>query len=233
MYAEIPALLVLQDRDRRLRTLTEELAKIPKDEARAKDKLQADLASVAKAKEALQHAEMEVKKVELDVATRKTTISRLRQQQFETRKNEEYTALGNEVVRYEKEVDELETRILELMEKVDAERGRHAQAEAALAQTQSLIQEDLATLATRKGNLEKDLAEAKQLRADQSTKVREDLLPLYEKLLKNKNGVALSPVNAGQCGGCHMKLVSSTLVKVQSAKDLVQCENCGRLLYQD
>ena len=94
MLPSIQALLVLQDRDRRLRSLAEDLAKIPKDETRAKDRLAGDTAAVAKAKEALQANEIEIKKVELDVGTRKTTIVRLKTQQFETRKNDEFTALA-------------------------------------------------------------------------------------------------------------------------------------------
>ena len=132
MLPSIQALLVLQDRDRRLRSLAEDLAKIPKDETRAKDRLAGDTAAVAKAKEALQANEIEIKKVELDVGTRKTTIVRLKTQQFETRKNDEFTALGNEIVRYENEVDGLETKELELMERADALRATLTEAEAAL-----------------------------------------------------------------------------------------------------
>ena len=46
MLDEIRALLVLQDRDRRLMALRKELAKLPQDEARAKAKLAGDTAAV-------------------------------------------------------------------------------------------------------------------------------------------------------------------------------------------
>ena len=51
MSPNIQALLVLQDRDRRLRTLAEDLDRVPKDEARAKERLAGDEAAVRKAKE--------------------------------------------------------------------------------------------------------------------------------------------------------------------------------------
>jgi len=50
-------------------------------------------------------------------------------------------------------------------------------------------------------------------------------------LLKTKNGLAVVPVTAGKCTGCHMKLVASTLVKVHSQIEGTQCESCGRLVY--
>jgi predicted nucleic acid-binding Zn-ribbon protein len=231
MLPSIQALLVLQDRDRRLRALADDLAKIPKDEARAKDKLAGDNAAVAKAKEAVQANEIDIKKVELDAGTRKNTIVRLKTQQFETRKNDEFTALGNEIVRYEKEVDGLETKELELMERGDELRAILAEAEAALAKTRRLVDEDLANLADRKARLEAEAVEVQAERDRLAAEAPAAQLPLYERLLKIKNGLAVVPVSAGKCGGCHIKVVASTLVKVKSGTEGVQCESCGRILY--
>jgi predicted nucleic acid-binding Zn-ribbon protein len=233
MLPQIQELLVLQDRDRRLIHLNEELAKIPKDEARAKDKFSGDTAAVQKAKDAVMANEVEMKKIQLDSGTRKTTIQRLKHQQFETRKNDEFTALGHEVIRYEAEIDALETKELELMEKGDGFRAVLAKAEAGLARTRQLVEEDLQALVEKKKKLQADLAEVKADRAKLAEKAPEAVMPLYERLIKNKNGLAVVPVHAGQCGGCHMKLVASTIVKVQGGHDIAQCENCGRILYSE
>lgn len=233
MSPNIQALLVLQDRDRRLRTLAEDLERVPKDEARAKERLAGDEAAVRKAKEDLQANEVEIKKVELDVGTRKTTIARLKTQQFETRKNDEYQALGNEIIRYEKDVDGLETKELELMERADGLRATLASAEQALAKTKGLVDEDLTKLADRRQRVSTEAAEVKTARDRLAADAPESLMPLYERLLKTKNGLAVVPVSGGKCTGCHIKLVASTLVKVNSGAEGVQCESCGRLLYAE
>ena len=233
MSPNIQALLVLQDRDRRLRTLAVDLDRVPKDEARAKERLAGDEAAVRKAKEEVQANEVEIKKVELDVGTRKTTIARLKTQQFETRKNDEYQALGNEIVRYEKDVDGLETKELELMERADGLRSTLASAEQALAKTKGLVDEDLARLAERRKRVTAEATEVKAERDRLAANAPESLMPLYERLLKIKNGLAVVPVSGGKCSGCHIKLVASTLVKVNSGTEGVQCESCGRLLYAE
>ena len=120
MLDEIRKLLVLQDRDRRLIALSKELTKLPQDEARVKTKLAGDTAALKKAHDEFLASELAVKKIEMDAETRRTTIKRLKNQQFETKKNEEFNALGHEVKRYEKELDEFETRELESMELVDS-----------------------------------------------------------------------------------------------------------------
>jgi predicted nucleic acid-binding Zn-ribbon protein len=51
--------------------------------------------------------------------------------------------------------------------------------------------------------------------------------------MKTKDGLAIAPMREGKCGGCHIKLIASTIVAVQSGKELARCENCGRILYAE
>lgn len=233
MLPEIRALLVLQDRDRRLLDRRHDLERLPQDEQRAKAKLANDLAKVAKAKEAVQSNELAVKKVELDAQTRRTSIQRLKTQQFETRKNDEFQALGHEVARYEKDVDSLETQELELMEVADGLRKQLAEAQQSLTATQKIVDEDLAHIVERRSRLEGEIAELTAERVKLAAEIPDSVLPLYERLLKTKAGVAVAPLKDGRCGGCHMKLVTATVVKVQSGTQIAQCEDCGRILYPD
>jgi len=153
-------------------------------------------------------------------------------QQFETRKNEEYQALAHEITRYTNDVDALETRELELMEDLDQRREALAQAKTALAATQALVDEELAAFAARRDNIGRDLAHLRAERVRLAAEIPEPALPLYERLLKSKGGTALAAVSeAGQCLGCHMKLVAATLIRVQAGKEIVQCENCARILH--
>jgi predicted nucleic acid-binding Zn-ribbon protein len=231
MLADVRALLILQDRDRRLLALAKDLEKLPLDEARAKVKLTNHEQAVTKAHDAVVDCDLRLKRLELDVGTRRTTIQRLKLQQFETRKNEEYQALGHEVTRYEKEVDQLETRELELMEEMDVLRGALKAAEAVRAHDRTLVEEDLASITQRRERLEAERREVSSEREQLASQVSEEILPLYLRLMKSKAGVAVAPLDEGKCGGCHMKLITSTVVAVQTAKELARCEDCGRILY--
>ncbi len=231
MQDEVRALLILQDRDRRLLALGKDLEKLPQDEARAKSKLAGDEAAVAKAHQALLDCELRVKKIELDAETRRTTIKRLKAQQFETRKNDEFVALGHEITRYEKDLDDFETKELEAMEEVDGFRSAHKTAEAARGNTRNLVAEDLAQISRRHEQVKTDRAEILAERDSLVANVPETILPLYNRLMKSKDGLAIAPMREGKCEGCHMKLIASTVMKVQTAKELAQCEDCGRILY--
>jgi predicted nucleic acid-binding Zn-ribbon protein len=231
MQDEVRALLILQDRDRRLMALTKDLEKLPQDEARAKSKLASDEAAVAKAHQALLDCELRVKKIELDAETRRTTIKRLKNQQFETRKNEEFVALGHEITRYEKDLDDFETKELEAMEEVDGFRSAFKAAEAARANTRKLVEEDLATIKQRHERMAAERVEVTAEREKLLANAPESVIPLYNRLMKTKDGLAIAPMRDGKCEGCHMKLIASTVMKVQTGKEIAQCEDCGRILY--
>ncbi len=233
MQPTIHSLLILQERDQKLLLVARDLERIPRDEAQANGALAADKAALDKAIDALRQCEVATKKIELDIATRRNTILRLKQQQFETRKNDEYTALGNEARRYEKEIDGLETKELESMEIADDLRLKVKEAEAQLARSQALVNDDLAALASKRKQL---LARREELLGERAALVAvvdPEVLPLYDRLMKTKNGSAVVHAGGGLCSGCHMKLVPTTLVKVLAALELVQCENCGRLLFSE
>jgi len=233
MLADVRALLILQDRDRRLLVLSKDLEKLPQDEARANAKLAGDDASVTRAHDAVVDCELRLKRLELDAGTRRTTIQRLKLQQFETRKNDEYQAIGHEITRYEKEVDDLETRELELMEEMDVVRGTLKSAQAARAHDRTLVEEDLASIAQRRERMETERREVAAERESLASQVPEAILPLYNRLMKSKAGLAVAPLQEGKCGGCHMKLIASTVVAVQTDKEIARCEDCGRILYSE
>jgi predicted nucleic acid-binding Zn-ribbon protein len=229
----IHSLLILQERDQKLLIVARDLERIPRDEAQANGALAADKADLDKAIDAQRQCEVATKKIELEIATRRNTILRLKQQQFETRKNDEYTALGNEALRYEREIDGLETKELESMELSDSLRLKVKEAEAQLARSQSLVNDDLTALSTKRNLLLARRVELQGERAALVAVVDLEVLPLYDRLMKTKNGTAVVHAGGGLCSGCHMKLVPTTLVKVLAALELVQCENCGRLLYAE
>ena len=233
MQPTIHSLLILQERDQKLLLVARDLERVPRAEAQANGALAADKAALDKAIDVLRQCEVATKKIELDIATRRNTILRLKQQQFETRKNDEYTALGNEARRYEKEIDGLETKELESMEIADDLRLKVKEAEAQLARSQALVNDDLAALASKRKQL---LARREELLGERAALVAvvdPEVLPLYDRLMKTKNGSAVVHAGGGLCSGCHMKLVPTTLVKVLAALELVQCENCGRLLFSE
>ncbi len=233
MLPEIERLLILQDRDTKLAELKENLERIPRERELAKARLQSSQAGVAKAKEAQQENEVAIKQIELDAETRRNTIGRLKTQQFETRKNEEFRALGTEIERYEAEIDNLETKELDLMEKGDELRDELKSAQDALAKAEAHVEELLSDLDQREQSDLEQQREFQEKRAAAEKSIEdESILSTYKRLFKSrgKNMVAILS-ETGQCKSCHMKATPATSIAVNADKEIIHCENCGCFLY--
>jgi predicted nucleic acid-binding Zn-ribbon protein len=232
MLPVVSQLLQLQERDQRIRSLTKDLKDNPKLQERAKGRLADDEAGVATALGRMREVEIKIKTLELDVQTRRNSIARLKDQQFATRKNEEFQAMGHEIQRYEKEVTGLEDQELDLMEQLEAVKPGYASAQQQLGATKKLVDDELKELAERAKAIEARLVDLKAERAGIAAPIEPDILGLYDRLTKNK-GDAVALMEAGICKGCHVKVVLGTLQSLKADDKITQCEQCGRILYQE
>ncbi len=119
MQPELEQLLILQDRDQKIRQIRAEVKSLPLQRAQLDSQIAASAAALEALKLKAKQAEVERKKMELDVGTRTDSINRLKTQQYETRKNDEFQAIGHEIERYAKEIQQIEDQELELMEQLD------------------------------------------------------------------------------------------------------------------
>ncbi len=232
MREDVKQLLALQEIDQDVLRLKAELIRIPQLQEAAKERLANDTQALSDAKAAYQQNEVEIKKVEIDVGTRKDTITRLNNQQFETKKNEEYTKLGEEVIRYKGLVDELETKELELMEVADDLRLKISEAEAALAKTQGFVDEEIAELEDRATERKSELAKQEEQRVTAASVIEEDLMETYTRLFDKREGLAVVNVTSERsCTSCHVQVTPATYALAQSGSAISHCDNCGAILF--
>jgi predicted nucleic acid-binding Zn-ribbon protein len=231
MLPEVEKLLRVQHHDQKIKAIDKELAGIPVEAEDIRDRLVADQRAVEAAKGELQQTEVAIKTLELDVSTRRTTIGKLKVQQFETRKNEEYQRMGVEIERYAAEIATLEDREMELMEKADAQKKALEQARARLAEKEVEVKEELEDLEALAAKLKSDRAAELAERDRLGEGIDSAVLDNYHRLFKSKNGIAVAGLVDEVCQGCHMKVVKSTVIDVKAENHLAHCENCGRILY--
>lgn len=192
----------------------------------------ASIAGVETLKQKARQTEVERKKLELDVGTRTETINRLRTQQYETRKNDEFQAIGHEIERYENEIRKIEDDELELMDQADKIKLRLEEEEKKAAATKESISRQMKALEEKSGALQGRLEELTKERSDLAAKTDEDLLNRFDRLFASKGDAAVVALEHEVCTGCHMKVTTATSMRVKAGKEIVSCENCGRILYE-
>jgi predicted nucleic acid-binding Zn-ribbon protein len=231
VHADLEQLLVLQDRQQKIRQIQNEIKTIPLQRQSLEAQLAASAASVEALKQKGRQAEIDRKKLELDVGTRSETISRLKTQQYQTRKNDEFQAIGHEIQRYEEEIRKLEDAELELMEHADKLKIEIEAAEKQAATTKASISRQLVDLDAKSKTLEQREGELAKEQTELAGKIDEDLLGRFDRLFTSKGDAAVVALEHEVCTGCHMKVTTATAMRVRAGKEIVSCEQCGRILY--
>jgi len=231
MLETIEKLLILQDRDQKLRRVRGELEHIEPERQTLKTKAANAQAELERAKLRLKEIETGRKNLELEVEAKKELISKYANQQFQTRKNEEYRALAHEIDTCKAAIFGIEDQEIAFMEQAEATQKEIVRATQAASETRKLVDDQIARLSAREGNLQKELAELSANREQLAAAVEERARDRYERLVRSKGENVVVGVERGVCGGCHMRLPPQLLVMCQADKELVSCSNCGRILY--
>jgi len=224
-------LLVLQNRQQKIRQIQTEIKTMPQQRQNLEAQLAASAAALNALKSKAQHVEMDRKKLELDAGTRRESINRLKTQQYETRKNDEFRAMGNEIERYEKEIQQIEDQELELMDQAEKLKSEVAAEDKKAVAARESIARQMADLESKGKALDVQLNQLTAESTELATKVEEDLLSRFERLFASKGDAAVVALEHEVCTGCHMKVTTQTAHRVKNGKEIVSCEQCGRILY--
>jgi predicted nucleic acid-binding Zn-ribbon protein len=231
MLEALEKLLILQDRDRRLLRLRAEVADIEPQRRLVQNRRAAAEESFETARLTTLRLESERKKLELDADAKKELITKYSAQQWQTRKNEEYKALTHEIEMCKEAIRELEDQQLSLMEQLEAAEAAAKTAAEDLEKARGDCDLQLRQLADTEVRLTKQLKDAEAARAEAAAAIDAQLLSRYERILKSKGGNIVVGIERGVCGGCHMKLSRQDVINTQANREIVNCPNCGRILY--
>ena len=231
MLEAIEKLLILQDRDRNISRLRNELANVGPERHALQTKTAASQAALEAARQRIKQIESNRKKLELEVETKKQAIERYSLQQFQTKKNDEYRALAHEIAMARDAIVKLDDQQLELMEQAEAAQKELAAATRLADEAKKQADRQITDLTAREENLKKELTTLEADRDHLAAAVDPGVLPRYERLRKSKGENVVVGVAHGVCGGCHMKLQRQVIVTCQGSQEVVSCPNCGRILY--
>jgi len=230
MLPDIENLLKLQDVDKEIRRLHDEIAELPKRVSKIEQKLAGTKAQLEKAQGAVKADEASRRKFETNISDLRGKISKYRDQSLDVKTNDQYKALLHEIQFAEKEITTNEDKILELMVNADARDKEVKAAQAELKAETAEIESEKEQARQRTAEDEKLLAEAKSKRDQVRTGIREDLLRHYERVSKFR-GSGISEVRDHKCMACQVMLRPQTYNDVRSGKETVICDSCQRILY--
>lgn len=231
MSSNVEKLLVIQDRDRKIKRLEQEIHDLPK----RKQMIEAQLDSYRKAREeaddAIRKKSLEQKDLEAQIEQREERIRKFRQQQLDVKNNDDYRAFEHQIETVRKEIAGIEDQDLVLMEAIEGLQKIRDEKAAALKDEEQVVGGELELFRQRSANIEKELSAVKEDRSALAKDVDPDWLSRYDRIFQHLGDFALVEVVSNTCGGCHMKLPPQAAHDARRLNSMTLCMYCGRLLY--
>jgi predicted nucleic acid-binding Zn-ribbon protein len=232
MLPDVQNLIALQQADREILRLKEEIAALPKRVAAIEERLAGTRALLEKAKGAVKADEAARRKYESGIQDQQQKISKYRDQSLAVKTNEQYKALLHEIQFAEQDIRAHEDNILELMVNAEIREKDVKAAEATLRAETAEIEKEKIEARQRTTEDEKQLAEWNAKRDTARAGVDADLLRQYDRVAKHR-GTGLSEARDHKCLACQVMLRPQTYNEVRASTHVVTCESCQRILYYD
>jgi hypothetical protein len=224
-------MLALQDYDRRIIQLTRESRDIPERKREIESRLNAHREQLEQIRSKLQQQQAGMKELEVEAEAMRQKIIKFREQQYQTKKNEEYRALEKEINNAQGGIAEIEDRELVFMQDIEDLKKQIAEQEQDLKRETELVSQDTSVLDQRLQDIENEIQDARRIRKDLAADIDSAWLRRYERIMKHVGDYAMVPVENSACGGCHMNLPPQLIADAKKQNRLTTCTFCGRLLY--
>ena len=232
MKAELQQLIALQIADTSIRKLQAELEAIPKRRAEVEsefDQRAFEFKALEQARDAARAARLQLDK---ELAEQRVRAEKAERDLMSSTNSKAYEAAIREVDAAKKRINELETKILEQMEAGEQAEKSLGEREPELARLRGEFDERLKTFEEQ---TRAQAAEVEARRADRD-RIFAELTPtarsLYNRIsARIRDGIALAEARNGSCSACFMSLRPQIMAQVRRGEEIIQCDNCNRILY--
>jgi predicted nucleic acid-binding Zn-ribbon protein len=144
----------------------------------------------------------------------------------------ELASLEEEIAGLARVRDQLEDRILVLLDEVETLKRETVERQSTARVADERGTAHAAAYERGRDRLDRELAAAEGERARLAAAVEPRLLKKYEGIAAQEGGVGIVAIVGGFCGGCHNDVPARFVSRVR-AGDVVTCERCHRILYID
>lgn len=231
MLPELSQLIDLHELDREILEVNQALKRLP-------EELQglAQEMAVLEEEQALRLKEMEdlkgqLQEVEAEVQRLEEGIKASRQRLMDIAKELELKAMLKEIAFREDQRDQKETRLLELLDLMEAKNQALSEKDRELQSLRAEYERRSQEVAQQVAELEKQRASLEEKRTALRQGLPPQVLKRYEFIRSRRNGSAIAEVRQGVCLACHMNILPQQFIDLQRGQELIQCPHCQRILY--
>jgi predicted nucleic acid-binding Zn-ribbon protein len=171
------------------------------------------------------------KEKELDLASKEEEGRKMQAQLYQLKTNKEYSAKMKEIDAVKADASIAEDAILALMVESDNLRKEIDKEKATLAEEEKENNEEKQRLNLRVKEIEDKLSKLRSQREQVTQQAIPKILTKYERIIANRDHLAIVKVENNACQGCFMNVPPQVINLIKMYDNLVICEVCQRILY--
>jgi len=168
---------------------------------------------------------------ELELASKEEAIKKSQVQLYQLKTNKEYQAMLKEIDGLKADASVIEDSVLGILEGIDKAKNDMVYQEAKLQEEERIFNERKQNIQDRIEQIDERLAQLEAQRKQVIPRIDPKILSQYERILLNRDGLAIVSVKNNSCKGCNMFVPPQVINLIRMYERIVTCEVCNRILY--
>jgi predicted nucleic acid-binding Zn-ribbon protein len=233
MRETLQALLTLQEIDRDIFRVKEELKRLPVELQTKRAELDKRLGRMGELQAETKRLRVRIKELEDQTSVQRQRVRKIENEAGNSRADMALiVAYQHEIRTLKREISGSEEDGLQCLERVEELGKQMGVLQTELDAEQKLFEEfaknvDTETKAATRRRDELSTERARRM----SSEIPPEALTTYNRLLSARSGVAMAELQGRICQGCYMEMPQNLCVRVARGTELVQCPSCDRILY--
>jgi len=171
------------------------------------------------------------KDTELELGSKEENTKKLQSQLYSLKTNKEYQIMLQGIQDSKADASIIEDKILKLFEQADSVKADVEKEKQRLKEEEKLSLEQKNKIGDRVKEIDGHLAQLETQRKQIMPDIEPKILEQYERILLNRDGLAIVSVKHNTCEGCNMSVPPQVINLIKMYERIVTCEICNRILY--
>ena len=170
---------------------------------------------------------------ELELASKEEEGRKMQAQLYQLKTNQEYSAKLKEIGAVKADTSVIEDAILALLDEADKLNIQIKEEKERIAEREKKTNAEKQKLDSRDKEIKDKLSQLDSQRSQLTQQITPKILAKYEKIIANRDYLAIVKVDNNSCQGCFMNVPPQVINLIKMYDNLVICEMCQRILYID
>jgi predicted nucleic acid-binding Zn-ribbon protein len=231
MLPDLQHLIALQELELRAGQAQRIVSEAPERIAALDAKLAAATTAVDAAKAAIADNQTQRRTVDKDLLAAQQRLDKYKEQSMAVKTNAEFHAMQQQMAAVKAEIDQFESRTLEIMMAADEAAAGLKRAEAQLKSDQAAVAAERAAIERERDEQARVAGECTAERRVLIGKMTPSVVSTFEKVSRQRGGIGLARAEKERCVVCQVRLRPMVFSAVIRNDAIVQCDSCQRILY--